>query len=70
MPSPHRILLEKNSENKSKKYIVLTIDNLIQVKLKILFVSPEKLRSAAFYHLLQPKYDIESETYMIQSPPV
>ena len=50
--------------------MALTIDDLLQGRLKILFVSPEKLTSAAFRRLLRPKYDIESKTYKRQLPPV
>ena len=70
MSYPPIIPSEKRSGNKSKKYIVLTIDELIQGRLKILFVSPEKLTSAAFHHLLEPKYDIESKTYKRQLSPI
>ena len=56
---PPRIDPETLYRNKSDKYMALKIDDLIQEKLKILFGSPEKLTSAAFHHLLEPKYDIE-----------
>ena len=48
--------------------MALTIDDLLQGRLKILFVSPEKLTSAAFRRLLRPKYDVESKTHKRQLP--
>ncbi len=46
------------------------IDDLLRDRLKILFVSPERLASAAFRRLLRPKYNAETKTYDRQLPKV
>jgi ATP-dependent DNA helicase Q4 len=50
--------------------MALILDDLLQGRLKILFISPEKLTSAAFRRLLRPKYNVESKKYQRQLPPV
>lgn len=39
------------------------MDDLVKGRLKILFVSPERLSSAAFRRLLRPKYNSTSKSY-------
>jgi len=52
------------------KKMATIIDDLIRNRIKILFVSPERLASAAFRRFLRPKYDPETKTYQRQLPPV
>jgi ATP-dependent DNA helicase Q4 len=52
------------------KKLATTIDDLIRNRLKILFVSPERLASAAFQRLLRPKFNPETKSYERQLPPV
>ena len=67
---PPRIPSATLSGNISKKKMALLIDDLLSSRLKILFVSPEKLTSAAFRRLLRPKYNSEKKCYERQLPPV
>lgn len=53
----------------AKKLAVITED-LICNRLKILFVSPERLMSAAFRRLLRPKYNPETKNHERKLPPV
>jgi ATP-dependent DNA helicase Q4 len=46
------------------------IDDLLRDRLKILFMSPERLASAAFRRLLRPKRNTETNTYERQLPKV
>ncbi len=67
---PPRIPSATLSGNISKRNMALIIDDLLNSRLKVLFVSPEKLTSAAFQRLLRPKYNIQTKTYERQLPPV
>ena len=58
------------SGNMTTKKMATIIDDLIRNRLKILFMSPERLASAAFRRLLRPKYNLETKTYERQLPKV
>ena len=67
---PPRIPSASLSGNISKKNMAILIDDLLSARIKILFVSPEKLTSAAFRRLLRPKFNTETRAYERQLPPV
>ena len=67
---PPRIPAATISGNISKRNMALIIDDLLNSRLKILFVSPEKITSAAFRRLLRPKYCSETKSYRRQLPSV
>lgn len=54
----------------SAKQMAMIIDDLIKKRLKILFVSPERLASSAFRRLLTPKINPVSNKYERQLPPI
>ena len=54
----------------SAKKMAMIIDDLIKNRLKILFVSPERLASSAFRRLLTPKVNSVTKQYERQLPPI
>lgn len=58
------------SGNISKKQLAMTVDDLMKNRLKILFVSPERLASAAFRRLIRPRYNVEKKKFVRQFPRV
>mmetsp|Transcript_25716 Transcript_25716/g.39389 ORF Transcript_25716/g.39389 Transcript_25716/m.39389 type:complete len:1516 (+) Transcript_25716:65-4612(+) len=58
------------SGNMTAKKMAVTINDLISNRLKILFMSPERLASAAFRRLLRPKWNVETKKYERQLPEV
>lgn len=54
----------------SAKKMAMVIDDLIKNRLKILFVSPERLTSSAFRRLLTPKVNSVTKQYERQLPPI
>jgi len=67
---PPRIPSTTLSGSMSTKKMATIIDDLVQNRYKILFVSPERLASAAFRRLLRPRYNTETKRYERQLPPV
>ena len=46
------------------------VDDVIRKRIKVLFVSPERLASASFQRLFQPKWNADTKTYQRPFPPV
>jgi hypothetical protein len=46
------------------------VDDVIRKRIKVLFVSPERLASASFLRLFQPKWNADTKTYQRPFPPV
>jgi len=67
---PPRIPAATLSGNLSAKEMAIITDDLIKRRIKILFVSPERLSSAAFRRLLRKRYNPTTEKYERQLPPV
>lgn len=58
------------SGNLSSVQVAMTIDDLMKNRIKILFVSPERLASPAFRRLIRPKFNTETRQYERQFPTV
>jgi len=58
------------SGNLSSVQVAMTIDDLMKKRIKILFVSPERLASPAFRRLIRPKFNAETRQYERQFPTV
>jgi len=58
------------SGNLSSTQVAMTIDDLLKNRIKILFVSPERLASAGFRRLIRPKYNVEKRLYERNFPTV
>ena len=58
------------SGNLSSVQVAMTIDDLRKNRIKILFVSPERLASPAFRRLIRPKFNTETRQYERQFPTV
>ena len=58
------------SGNLSSVQVAMTIDDLMKNRIKILFVSPERLASPAFRRLIRPKFNTETLQYERQFPTV
>lgn len=58
------------SGNLSSLQVAMTIDDLMKNRIKILFVSPERLASPAFRRLIRPKFNTETRQYERQFPTV
>ena len=58
------------SGNLSSTQVAMTIDDLLKNRIKILFVSPERLASAGFRRLIRPKYNVEKRLYERSFPTV
>jgi len=54
----------------STKEIAVIVNDLIHERYKILFVSPERLSSAAFRRLLRHKYNPDTKKFCRQLPPI
>ena len=50
--------------------MALIVDDVMRGRYKVLFVSPERLASAAFRRLVRPKYNIETRKFERQFPTV
>ena len=60
---PPRIPAATLSGNLSAKRTAVIIDDLIHKRLKVLFVSPERLTSASFRRLLNKQYNSSTGKY-------
>jgi hypothetical protein len=58
------------SGNLSSAQMALAMEDLVNKRLKILFISPERLLSPAFRRLLRPKFNNMTNTYDRQLPTV
>jgi len=58
------------SGNLTSAEMAVTINDLIHKRLKIVFLSPERLLSSAFRRLLRPKFNSMTNTYERELPPV
>ena len=70
MHLPPKIAAASLSGNVSAKKLAMTIDDVTKNRIKILFVSPERLTSSAFRRLLRERYIPERKVYERQLPPV
>jgi ATP-dependent DNA helicase Q4 len=50
--------------------MALIVDDVMRGRYKVLFVSPERLASAAFRRLVRPKFNVETREYERQFPTV
>ncbi len=50
--------------------MALIVDDVMRGRYKVLFVSPERLASAAFRRLVRPKFNVETRKYEEQFPTV
>jgi hypothetical protein len=58
------------SGNMTTKKMAIIMDDIIRNRIKVLFVSPERLASAAFRRLLRPMYNPKTKSYTRQLPEV
>uniref|UniRef100_A0A7S2EUF0 DNA 3'-5' helicase n=1 Tax=Ditylum brightwellii TaxID=49249 RepID=A0A7S2EUF0_9STRA len=67
---PPRIPAATLSGSISAKAMAMIIEDIMQKRIKILFVSPERLASAAFRRLIRPVYNPETKSHERRFPTV
>ncbi|KAK1744325.1 ATP-dependent DNA helicase, RecQ family [Skeletonema marinoi] len=67
---PPKIPAATLSGSMTSAQMALIVDDILRGRLKVLFVSPERLASAAFRRLMRPKFNLETRQYERQFPEV
>ena len=67
---PPKIPAATLSGSMTTAQMALIIDDIMKGRYKVLFVSPERLASAAFRRLIRPKFNVETQQYERQFPTV
>ena len=67
---PPKISAATLSGSVTKVQMALIVDDVLRGRYKVLFVSPERLASAAFKRLLRPKFNVETGKYERRFPEV
>ena len=67
---PPKIPAATLSGSMTSTQMALIVDDILRGRLKVLFVSPERLASAAFRRLMRPKFNTDTRTYERQFPEV
>ncbi|KAL7501544.1 hypothetical protein ACHAWT_009813 [Skeletonema menzelii] len=67
---PPKIPAATLSGSMTSAQMALIVDDMLRGRLKVLFVSPERLASAAFRRLMRPKFNLETRQYERQFPEV
>ncbi|KAL7548043.1 hypothetical protein ACHAWF_011322 [Thalassiosira exigua] len=67
---PPRIPAATLSGSMTAAQMALVVDDVLRGRYRVLFVSPERLASAAFRRLLRPRFDPETRTHVRKFPTV
>lgn len=67
---PPKIPAATLSGSMTTAQMALIVDDIMRGRYKVLFVSPERLASAAFRRLVRPKFNVETRQYERQFPTV
>ena len=67
---PPKIPAASLSGSMTTAQMALIVDDIMRGRYKVLFVSPERLASAAFRRLVRPKFNAETRQYERQFPTV
>ena len=67
---PPKIPAATLSGSMTTAQMALIVDDIMRGRYKVLFVSPERLASAAFRRLVRPKFNVETREYERQFPTV
>lgn len=67
---PPRVTAATLSGNMTSSQMAVIVDDVCKGRYRVLFVSPERLASAAFRRLMRPRFDAESGRYERKFPPV
>jgi len=67
---PPKIPAATLSGSMTQSQMALIVDDIMRGRYKVLFVSPERLASAAFRRLVRPRYDVETGRYERKFPTV
>jgi ATP-dependent DNA helicase Q4 len=67
---PPKITAATLSGSMTSAQMALIVDDVLRGRVKVLYVSPERLASAAFRRLLRPKFNPETRRYERQFPEV